>query len=74
MNLKNLYIELIKYYNFQFLFGEYRNKIIALDKEGSIEIIRYPPHTIRYPPHTKTGKISESFDYKNYEINIKLKK
>ncbi len=66
MNLKNLYIELIKYYNYQFLFGDYRSKIIELEKEGQIEVRREQEFT-------KTGKIRKSFDYNQFNIFIKLK-
>jgi three-Cys-motif partner protein len=67
MNLKDLYVELIKIYGFQFSYAEYKNKIKELEANKLIEIIRYPKVT-------KTGKICESFDYNNYRINIKLKK
>jgi len=66
MNLKELYIKLIKYFGIKFSLKDYRSKIIELEKDGLIEIKRMPELTF-------TGRLNKSFDYNKNEITVILK-
>ena len=65
IDLKTLYLELIKYYGVEFSKSNYNEKIKALENNGFIKIMRNPKLT-------KTGKINRSFNYKENKINIIL--